>query len=164
MESIDIIYFSERDNYLRRISDILNKNIESEFVIICSASKKIDDISSFKHIADCISKAQKKSAEILLGGVKNFQKILEIDENLFCVEKFQGFNFIIFFNSIFDQIINNQHYTHVCIEEFLCEIAENIFVMHPFITLEESFTEVGHYDQSNNIIEDLKHIRKFYRS
>lgn len=168
MKSVDnIIYFSEpseKDNYLQRISNILNENIESEFVIICSTPKNIDNLAVQQHLHGCISRAQKRGADILLGGVKNFEKILEVDESLFCVEKFRGFNFIIFFKSIFDPIIKNQMYTHVCIEDFLCEIAKNIFVMHPFITLDENFIEVDQYDRSSNIIEDLKHIRKFYRS
>jgi hypothetical protein len=160
----NIIYFCETKEYLQKITDILNKNMESDFVIICNASKKIDDPSLHKYLNACIIKAQEKGADILLGGVQNFHKILEVDENLFCVEKFQGFNFIVIFNSIFYQIINKKDLTNAYLEDFLSEIAENIFIMHPFINLEESFSGIDPYDRSNIIIGDLKQIRKFYRS
>ncbi|MDQ8140506.1 MULTISPECIES: hypothetical protein [Chryseobacterium] len=165
MESTgNIIYFCETKDYLQKITDILNKNVDSDFIIICSTSKKNNDISLNTYINNCISKAQEKSADILLGGVQNFHKILQIDENLFCIEKFHGFNFIILFNKIFYKIIKNKHLTNVNLEDFISEIAENIFVMHPFINLEQSSSDVDHYERSNIIIEDLKQIRKFYRS
>lgn len=67
-------YHSFTNFYLQRISNILNENVEREFVIICNSSKNINNLEVLQHIDGCMSRAQKKGADIFIGGVKNFEK------------------------------------------------------------------------------------------
>lgn len=164
MKIIDeIIYVSNTNDYFTNVFSIVNKNMERDYIIICNTTKVISDVSVKIYMRSCITRAQKQGADILLGGVENFHKILQVEENLFCIEKFQGFNLIILFKSIFKKIIQNQNSFYSSMEDLLIDLADNIFVIHPFIILEDS-SDNDNYERSSNIMEDLKQIRKFYNT
>ncbi len=141
--------------FVSEIQDAIKHNSEKNYLIISASSDTVDE-TSFVHIGNCIKKAATRNADVLLGNIEYFKRIIEVDDNLFYVDQFRGSNFIVIFKKFFSQFLTFRQ--HLTLEEQTNAEADHIFLMHPFVCE----GGIQNYSQSLEIIEDLKQIRKFY--
>jgi hypothetical protein len=151
----DILCLSYGAESVREIQDAIKHNPEKNHLIISAYSNTLDE-TSFIHIGNCIKKAATRNADVLLGNIEYFKRIIEVEDNLFCVDQFRGSNFIVIFKKFFSQFLTYRQ--HLSLEEQTIANADNIFLMYPFICT----GDLQNYSQSLETIEDLKQIRQFY--
>lgn len=150
-----IFYLLYESEIIKEIQDAIKDNIEKEYLLF-STSSNTTEKNSLIHVENCITKVQTKNADILLGNIQYFKQILQVEENIFCVDQFQGSSFFVIFKKFYSKILAfNQHSS---IEDQMRKTTDNIFVIYPFVSSDKE-----KYSQSSEIIEDLRQIRQFYQ-
>jgi hypothetical protein len=157
-----VFYLSKSDKSLLNIAKLIRKEYFKEYLIINFSEKEIVNSNTLNFINRCIDGAQQYKCDLLLGGVVGFNRTLMITENLFWIDEFFGFNFIIVFKSSYNIILEQSIKSDdVSLEKTLSVMLENIFVMHPFIEIDYDSDDYL-YIQQNNLFDELSRIKKFY--
>ena len=114
--------------------------------------------------------------DLLLGGISWMQSPLQINDRLFWVDKFNGFQFAIIFSRFYDRIINfNKQGDDVITEIALSALSKRIFVSYPFISIQKEFgysdvTEFNnqkgyvssHFEDVQKKLDIQNKVRQFY--
>ncbi|KAA0127284.1 hypothetical protein FY557_14035 [Chryseobacterium sp. SN22] len=145
-----------------KITELIREQYFREYLIINFSEKGIVNTNMLNFINRCIDEARQYKCDLLLGGVIGFNRTLMITENLFWIDEFLGFNFIIVFKSSYNTIIEQSvKHDDLGLEKTLSLMLENIFVMYPFVEIDYD-SDNFLYIQQNNLFDELNRIKKFY--
>ncbi len=109
---------------------------EDDFAII-TFEKSIDISDSYSKInfIKSIITSVTYGCELLLGNIEMFNHAVPITENLFWVDSFSSFSFIVVFAPVFEKILSESPSGDECdIYEYLSYITSHKLALYPFIT------------------------------
>lgn len=129
-------------------------NPDEEFILICEDDHQFTEKYCKFHLFESIKSAQKHDAEVLLGGVSWLQSIFSITKSLYWIETFNGAQFTIIFNSLFEKIINAEFNRFNAADFKISILTRNKFLIYPFISVQKDF---GYSDATprNNSIKSV---------
>lgn len=127
-------------------------------------------------LAELINEVDAMEADLLLGGISWMESPLQINDRLFWVDKFNGFQFAIIFSRFFDRIIDfNKQGDDIITEIALSNLSKRIFVCYPFISIQKEFgySDVtvknnldgyvsSHFEDVEKKLDIQNKVRKFY--
>lgn len=163
----------------KTIKQIITKSLslKLKFLIICEDDHYFTEKYSKNLLIQCIKDSEVRNADMLLGGVSWFNNAVQVNENLFMVQKFSGLQFTVIFNRFFDKILNSDFTEYDTTDYKLASLTENKYFIYPFISQQAEF---GYSDVSgkNNIkgwvtelfrrtvdkVETLKRLAKIFKS
>lgn len=120
----------------------------SEYFIFCEDDHVFTNEYSWKDLKNQILIAQYWNADLLLGGVSSFENAIQVSDKIFWVEKFTGLQFTIIYNRFYEKVIeHNFTIQDEAVDMMLANLADNIFCIHPFISIQKEF---GYSDVTNS--------------
>lgn len=126
---------------------------EDEYIMLCQDDHLFTNDYSKEYLLDCINQAQSLDADILACGVSGFTSAIKVSDNLYWVEKFSGLQFTVIFRNFFQKILNADFENINAADLRLCELTENKFFIHPFLSIQKEF---GYSDVTNgNNVEGI---------
>ena len=150
---------------------------ENEFFILCEDDHTFTEEYSLNLLSECIEKAKSLHADLLSGGYSWFDNGIQISDNLFWADRFNGMQFTVIFRKFYEAILNANFGEDVITDFSLSDITDRKFVIYPFISVQKEFgysdvtpmnSESGHVDRIfKNSIERLNilhKVRSFYRN
>ncbi|MBF1188317.1 MAG: glycosyl transferase [[Eubacterium] sulci] len=105
-----------------------------------------------------IRQAEQLEADVLSGGVSWMKHPIEISSSLFWVEQFNGMQFTVIFQRFYDELLALDETEDVFALDFkISELSDNIFVMHPFISVQKEFgySDVTSKNAEKGYVESL---------
>ena len=148
---------------------------KSDFFVLCEDDHTFTENYSFDVLQSCIKRAQSLNADILSGGYSWFDNAVQISENLFWADKFNGMQFTIIFRKFYQSILDADFGERVITDVHLSSITENKFVVFPYISIQKEFgysdvtlknSENGYVDgifkSSIERLNTLKKVRTYY--
>ncbi|RVT75307.1 glycosyl transferase [Flavobacterium sufflavum] len=120
-----------------------------EYVLICEDDHQFTTSYSASMLYSAIDESLHRDADVLLGSVSWFDQVLQVDKNLFWVDRFNGTQFMIIFQKFYQKILNIDFYKTDIADMKISSLTDAIFVMYPFISVQKEF---GYSDvtQKNN--------------
>ncbi len=94
---------------------------------------------SFELLQHCIEQAKVLNADILSGGVSWFGNAVQISDNLFWTDKFNGMQFTVIFRKFYQPILDADFGENVVADIHLSGITDNKFVIYPNISVQKEF-------------------------
>lgn len=133
----------------KSINYILQKVVDdqNECIIVCEDDHQFTCDYKKEYLFECIGHAKENEADILLGGVSWFTSMIEVTQELFWVEKFNGAQFTILFRKFFKNILEADFDNNNCADLMMGSLTEKKFFMHPFISIQKDF---GYSDVTPN--------------
>lgn len=119
------------------ISSALEKNVE--YILICEDDHKFTRNYSEKKLRESIEKTRSLGGEILLGGVSWSGDSVNVSQSLFWTKSFSGLQFTVVFKSFFEKFLNADLAGYDAADYHICSLTPNIFVIHPFISIQRSY-------------------------
>lgn len=119
------------------IKDVQEK--EYPFILICEDDHLFTDSFDYDRLIYSIDQAKLLEADLLLGGLSNFDDGIPLSNGMFWVSAFTGFHFVIVFEKFYSQILSLQLYPHENIDIKMGALSTNIFCMYPFISIQKEF-------------------------
>ena len=127
-------------------------------------------------LVEQINEVDAKKGDLLLGGISWMQSPLQINDRLFWVDKFNGFQFAVIFSRFYDRIIDfNKQGDDIITEIALSNMSKRIFVSYPFISIQKEFgySDVtkfnnqegyvsSHFEDAQKKLDIQNKVRKFY--
>lgn len=148
-----------------------------DYILICEDDHQFTDNYSFKKLQDCIIQAQKKNADVLLGGIHWFNSVLRATPKLFWVDIFTATHFVIIYNKFFDTILSADFGPEDASDLKIADLTDNKLVIYPFIATQKEFgysditpnhSKKGHinslFKTTSSLMRKLDKIYKFYQS
>lgn len=102
---------------------------------------------SYEALINNIQQAISLKAEILSGGVSWFDLPIKATSNLFYIDQFNGMQFTVIFESVYEKILDHDYTEETVTDICLSNICSNIFVMWPFLSVQKEF---GYSDVTEN--------------
>lgn len=123
------------------VRNIVQKAIDNkdDVIIICEDGHEFTSAYSKEVLLKNIIEAHQHGADILLGGISHFDKALYISDNMFWINLFRGNQFVVIYNKLFQEILNEPFDTTVNAAGLLSEITSNKIVMFPFFSTQKFF-------------------------
>lgn len=162
-------------SFWNTIKKIINNNIDRDFIIICEDDHLFTKNFNENYLNESINNAAYIDADILLGGVSWIDKPIQVKENMFWVNAFNGLQFCIIFKKMYSTILSADFTENDFADFKISELTENIFVIHPFISIQKEFgysdvtPQNNEKDRVKNLfistdktLKYLKKVKKFY--
>lgn len=162
-------------SFWNTIKEIISNNNDKDFIIICEDDHLFTKDFNEIYLDKCIDNANILDADILLGGVSWMDKPLQVNDNLFWVNAFNGLQFCIIFKKMYSTILSADFTENDFADFKISELTENIFVIHPFISIQKEFgysdvtPQNNEKDRVKNLfigtdktLKYLKKVKKFY--
>ncbi|MFC6101241.1 glycosyltransferase family 25 protein [Olivibacter domesticus] len=152
-------------------------NQELEMIIICEDDHKFTDMYNEACFLSAVEKAKNIDADLLLGGVSWFEDIVQVDEGIFWISRFNGLQFTVIFKKFYEKILDIDFDIYDNADIKLSLFTEQAFVIHPFISVQKEFGysditrkngEQGWvnmlFDVSDKKIKQLGDVSSFYKN
>lgn len=152
------------------------KDLNSPFFVFCEDDHVFTEDYNFQYLGKNIIEANTMKADVLSGGVSWLKDSLQVRDNLFWVDKFNGMQFTVVYNRFYDKILSTaqEGYDHIT-DFYLSTLSDSIFVMFPYISIQKEFgysdvtssnKVVGHVDSlflgTRNRLKLLNKVKKYY--
>jgi|AGTN01.3.fsa_nt_gi hypothetical protein len=138
---------------------------ERDFVILCEDDHTFTEHYSFKFLKNCVEQAIELDADLLSGGYSWFANAVQVTENLFWVDKFNGMQFTVIFQKFYETILNANFGEDVVTDIYLSNLTDNKFVTYPNISTQKEFgySDVTPYNGQEGYINVIfrKSINRF---
>lgn len=112
---------------------------DEDMIILCEDDHQFTENYSTEYLLNAIEEARQLNADIVLGGVSWFCDILQVSKNFFWTKSFTGTQFVILFKETFAPILEAELGENETADKKLCQLFDNILIMHPFISLQKEF-------------------------
>lgn len=142
------------------IVDIASSN-EEEVIIICEDDHMFTPHYSKEYLMNALDNAKSIGAAVVLGGVSWFNDTIPVSRNFFWTRSFSGTQFVVLFKEAFAHILQADFKEDDTADAKLCQLFDNILIMHPFISLQKEF---GYSDATHNNNMDGQIDRLFDRA
>ncbi|NQX43431.1 glycosyl transferase, family 25 [Pedobacter steynii] len=149
---------------------------EDDYILICEDDHQFTDAYHKEILFNEIANAQKKGADVLLGGVSWFADALQIKDNLFWVDKFNATQFLIVFQGFYTKLLEAESIPGYTADQIIYERSENKFLIYPFISTQKEFgysdatiknnkegyvTEI--FETSDIVLSHIVKVAEYYR-
>ena len=114
-------------------------NKGSEFFVFCEDDHEFTENYSYELLRESIIQAQSLNADILSGGYSWFDNAVQISDNLFWTDRFNGMQFTVIFRKFYQKILDADFGEKVVTDIQLSGITENKFVIYPYISVQKEF-------------------------
>lgn len=116
------------------------KENSSEYFLFCEDDHVFTVNYSWQTLSDRIEEARNVGADILSGGVAWYADALQVHPNLFWLDKFNGMQFTIIFQSIYEKILRVSDEAEGFILDWkLSELSQRIFCLYPCVSEQKEF-------------------------
>lgn len=136
----------------KTINNIIIKAKENneEYIFICEDDHRFTDKYDLDILLKHIAEADQKQADVLLGGISWCNMVLQVSNDLFWVDKFNGLQFTIIYKRFFDAILEAEFEFDDAVDIKISKLSKNKLVIYPFISTQKEF---GYSDvtRGNNI-------------
>lgn len=149
----------------------------SEYFIFCEDDHTFTNLYSADFLHQSISHADTLGADMLSGGYSWFENVIQVSEQLFWADNFNGMQFTVVFHKFYQAILDADFGESVVTDISLSSISNNKFVMYPFISIQHEFgysdvtsknNEVGYvnglFKYALQRLDILNKVRSFYFS
>lgn len=114
-------------------------NQEEKFIILCEDDHQFTADYNKDQLLFAIQEAEKREADILLGGVSWFTTALQISSNLFWVDRFSGLQFTVIYRKFYKTILDVDFVVGNAADYKISSLTDNKMIMHPFISTQKEF-------------------------
>ncbi len=157
--------------------DIVRKEAEmkSEFFIFCEDDHVFTKEYSEQFLLKQIFLAKELGADILSGGMSWHDMVLQVKNDLFWVNRFNGMQFTIIFQHFYEKILLSDRDADRITDNFLSTLTDSIFVTFPYISIQKEFgysdvtkgnNEEGYvkglFEKTENSLAILNKVRNYY--
>lgn len=132
----------------------------NKFLIICEDDHAFTEHYSREVFLSLLVNAKRMDAEIVLGGVSYFDVALQVTNDLFWVSIFNGLQFTVISESLYDKIISYKFKNDDHADFILSALTDNAFIIFPFLSVQKDFgyTDISKKRKRENIlVEPLFH-------
>jgi hypothetical protein len=150
-------------------------NANNDFFIFCEDDHEFTSHYSSDFLMNCIQKAIDLDADILSGGVSWFHNGIQVSNNLFWIDVFNGLQFTVIFKKFY-QVLLNANFGDTVVADFsISTLTDKKFVIFPFISTQKEFgySDITSHNNTegcinaiftaaSNRLEILNKVRKFY--
>lgn len=141
------------------------KDRKLSYFIFCEDDHVFTKDFPYEALINNIQQAISLKAEILSGGVSWFDLPIKATSNLFYIDQFNGMQFTVIFESVYDKILDHDYTEETVTDICLSNICSNIFVMWPFLSVQKEFgySDVTSFNNVPKYVEGLfeKTIKEF---
>ena len=116
---------------------------KSDYFVFCEDDHTFTKNYSWHFLYTCIQQAISFEADLLLGGCSWFEHPIQISDNLFWLNKFNGLQFTIIFNKFYMKLLNMDLNENEPVDLAISELTKDKFVIFPYISIQ---TEFGYSD------------------
>ena len=119
--------------------------------------------------------AEYLGADILSGGMSWFETPLQVRDNIFWVDKFNGMHFTVVFNKFYHSILSSKRDNDFITDIHISALSDSKFVLYPYISIQKEFgySDVtpqnnkagyvrGMFKKSENKLYILNKVSKYY--
>lgn len=157
--------------------DIVRKEAEtkSEFFIFCEDDHVFTKEYSEQFLLKQICLAKALGADILSGGMSWHDMVLQVKDDMFWVNRFNGMQFTIIFQQFYEKILSTDRDADCITDNFLSTLTDSIFVTFPYISIQKEFgysdvtkgnNEEGYvkglFEKTENSLVILDKVRSYY--
>lgn len=141
---------------IRKIVALAIQNDE-DVIIICEDDHEFSKDYSKKFLLKNIIEAYQQGADILLGGISNFERAVPISSDRFWINTFFGTQFVVVFRKLFQAILDEPFDDTVTADGVFADLAVNKMVLYPFISTQKYFgySDVNAENSIDGHIEQL---------
>jgi hypothetical protein len=159
------------------IRQIVQSEVEkkSEYFILCEDDHTFTEAYTLELLTDCIRQAQQLDADILSGGVSWFNSGMQVRDQLYWIDKFNGLQFTVFFKKFYESFFRADFGEHPVVDINISGITDNKFMIYPYISTQKEFgysdvtsmnAKEGYVDSIFNAsisrFEKMSKVRKYY--
>lgn len=143
------------NNIRRCVKDAKNKKYE--IMIICEDDHVFTKDYDWSFLMSSINRAKSFKADILSGGVSWFEHAIQIEDNIFWMDKFTGCQFLILFKDAYEKILQATFLATDFADYKLSEILNRKFLIFPFVSNQKDFgySDVTPKNDGTNRVVDL---------
>ena len=127
-----------------------------DYVLICEDDHFFTKFYNLDVLYSSIRQSIDCNADLLLGGVSNFIDAVQIRDNLFWINAFSGFQFVIVFESFYDTLSNIKAVPGDNIDIAMKDYSKNTLCCYPFISWQKNF---GYSDVT---VSNSKGVEKYF--
>ncbi|QRQ60044.1 glycosyltransferase family 25 protein [Sphingobacterium multivorum] len=109
------------------------------YIIVCEDDHCFTPHYNVAELRNTIAKAEHLCSDILLGGVSHFEDAVQVEQELFWLNHFTGFQFAIIYKRFFQRILALRFNDDDDIDLKISEISGGIHCIYPFISIQEEF-------------------------
>lgn len=134
------------------------KDENAPFFILCQDDHVFTPEFNFNNFCDQIDYCKSLDADLLIGGVSSFSNALQIDEHLFWVDHFNGLQFVVIYEKIYDIILNTEFNDEDEAADIkLSLLCGSKFCVFPFISLQVEFgySDVTQRNAQKGVVDNL---------
>lgn len=157
--------------------DIVKKEsqLNSDFFIFCEDDHVFTKFYNDSFLLEQIKIAEYLGADILSGGMSWFEAPLQVRDNIFWVDKFNGMQFTVVFNKFYHSILSSKRDNDFITDIHISALSDYKFVLYPYISIQKEFgySDVtpqnnkagyvrGMFKKSENKLYILNKVSKYY--
>lgn len=123
---------------------------KDDVVIICEDDHEFTRYYEKTFLIKNIIKAHSLGADILLGGICNYQTAVRASDNLFWVDEFYCTQFMVVYKKVFRDILEENYDENMTVDGKISSISYNKMVIYPFVSVQKDFgySDITHRDSS----------------
>lgn len=132
-------------------------NSESPFILICEDDHEFTPAYSRELLENCIEEAQRRDADVLLGGISWFEDALQVSGQLYWTNRFTGLQFAIIFRKFFAKILNSGIGNYNAVDLRLSDLSDRLFFAYPFLSVQKEFgySDVTEANKDDGVVREL---------
>jgi GR25 family glycosyltransferase involved in LPS biosynthesis len=108
-----------------------------------------------------VIKAHSLGADIMLGGISNYQNTVRASENLFWIDEFYCTQFMIVYKRFFKDILSAEYDENMSVDGLISSISSNKMVIYPFASVQKDF---GYSDITIRDSSEIRSTTPFYET
>ncbi|WP_118194276.1 hypothetical protein [Albibacterium indicum] len=112
---------------------------EQDIIIICKEDHCFTESYDKEIFIKDILSAYKEGANILLGGIGNFNNAVPITNRRYWIDTFYDSQFIVIYKPLFSSILQEPFRDHYTAESLLSELTSNKILLYPFISVKYNY-------------------------
>lgn len=147
----------------KSIRKIIKKAIRNneDVILICEDDHEFIQNYNKDFLIKNIHKAHGLGADVLLGGISNFQSGVKASDNLFWINDFYCTQFMIVYKQFFQEILKADYSEPMSVDGKISSISFNKLVIYPFISVQKDF---GYSDITIRDSSEIRTSSPFYET
>jgi glycosyl transferase family 25 len=131
----------------------------NEFLILCEDDHLFTEHYSKEFFFSVLQRALQRNADIVLGGVSYFDIGLQLNNDLFWLNVFNGLQFTVISERMYEKILHYEFQEDDHADYVLSALTENAFLIFPFISVQKEF---GYTDISKKRKRDKSSVEPLF--
>lgn len=140
---------------------LLAKRKGEDVILICEDDHQFTEKYNSDFFIKNIIKAHSLGADVLLGGISNYQTTVRAADHLFWIDEFYCTQFMVVFKRFFNDILKADYDQHMTVDGKISSISSNKLVIYPFISIQKDF---GYSDITARNSSEIRSASPFYNT